>query len=420
MLIEFRVANHRSLRDEQALTMEATRMGDAADSRLRVVAGHPEPLLPVAVLYGANASGKSNVLSALSYMRDAVVNSHRLWSPDGHVPRTPFAWGSFSAQPSVFECMVVLGGVRHEYGFVVDDAGIVEEWLYAWPNGRRQIWLERERSTFKFGEHLKGENRLVEQVTRTNALFLAAAVQHRHEQLLPLYRWFASTSVVRARRHERWMTKRAELWLQQTIDGSGAGDRGDVDAATDNEAALAGMREFLRRADVGIVDVQIRNLPDALGGERQVMLRHSHTGGEAWLPLEEESTGTRAIFQIAPAVLYSLKNGTALVIDELESSLHPLLAMHIVQMFNDPQTNPLHAQLICATHDTNLLGTTAHEPVLRRDQVWFTEKDGEGATRLYPLTNYKPRKAENLERGYLQGRYGAVPFLGDPHWVQGG
>jgi len=101
------------------------------------------------------------------------------------------------------------------------------------------------------------------------------------------------------------------------------------------------------------------------------------------------------------------------VIDELERSLHPLLASRLVQLFNDPTTNPKHAQLLFSTHDTNLLGTTLGEPVLRRDQVWLTEKDPQGATVLYPLTDYKPRKAENLERGYLQGRYGAIPFLGD-------
>ena len=101
-----------------------------------------------------------------------------------------------------------------------------------------------------------------------------------------------------------------------------------------------------------------------------------------------------------------------MVVDELEASLHPKLALEIVKQFNNPQTNPKNAQLIFTTHDTNLLGNDAGEPVLRRDQVWLTEKDKEGATVLYPLTDYKPRKAENVERGYLQGRYGAIPYLG--------
>jgi AAA15 family ATPase/GTPase len=113
--------------------------------------------------------------------------------------------------------------------------------------------------------------------------------------------------------------------------------------------------------------------------------------------------------------LQALQDGGIVLVDELEASLHPALAREIIRQFNEPATNPRNAQLIATTHDTNLLGTIMDEPALRRDQVWFTEKDNEGATVLYPLTDYKPRKAENIERGYLQGRYGAIPFLGDLH-----
>ena len=112
-------------------------------------------------------------------------------------------------------------------------------------------------------------------------------------------------------------------------------------------------------------------------------------------------------------IFESLESGGLLLVDELESSLHPLLGLAIIRLFNSPKTNPRNAQILFTTHDTNLLGNILGEPLLRRDQIWFTEKDKEGATRLYPLTDYKPRKAENLERGYLQGRYGAVPYLGD-------
>ena len=130
------------------------------------------------------------------------------------------------------------------------------------------------------------------------------------------------------------------------------------------------------------------------------------------MPLEEESHGTQTLFRLALPILQAIEEGGILLVDELEASLHPTLAQHIVRQFNDPTTNPRNAQLLFATQDTNRLGTTLGEPTLRRDQVWLTEKDGEGATILYPLSDYKPRKAENLERGYLQGRYGATPYLG--------
>ena len=131
------------------------------------------------------------------------------------------------------------------------------------------------------------------------------------------------------------------------------------------------------------------------------------------MPVEEESNGTLTLFKLAPSVLDALWTGGVLVVDELEASLHPLLGLHIVRQFNDPKLNPKNAQLLFTTHDTNLLGTTLGDPPLRRDQIWLTEKDHDGASRIYPLTDYKPRKAENLERGYLQGRYGAIPFLGE-------
>ena len=143
MLIEFRVANHRSLRDELVLTMEAGRVGDESDPRPRHVSGYSDPLLTVAGLYGANASGKSNVLAALAFMCEAVRLSHRSWAPDQGVPRDPFAWGKKKTEPSLFEVTLLLNGVRFQYGFQASDECIMEEWLYAWPNGKRQVWFER-------------------------------------------------------------------------------------------------------------------------------------------------------------------------------------------------------------------------------------------------------------------------------------
>jgi len=179
---------------------------------------------------------------------------------------------------------------------------------------------------------------------------------------------------------------------------------------------LKRFRSLLRSADVGILDFRFKeSQPGDMAGQtvQRVELRHQSVSDDAWLPLEEESNGTRKLFMLGLPVSEAIQTGGAVVIDELESSLHPVIAQQIVRMFNEPATNPRNAQLIFTTHDTNLLATTLGEPALRRDQVWLTEKDTEGATVLYPLTNYKARKAENLERGYLQGRYGAIPFLGE-------
>jgi AAA15 family ATPase/GTPase len=168
---------------------------------------------------------------------------------------------------------------------------------------------------------------------------------------------------------------------------------------------------LLQVADIGIVDLRAEKNETDNTVRHSIYLKHKSEFENAWLPLREESHGTRTFFNIALPMLQAFQEGGVLLVDELERSLHPSLARQIIRQFNDPSANPKNAQIIFTTHDTNLLGTTLGEAALRRDQVWLTEKDGEGATVLYPLTDYKPRKAENLERGYLQGRYGAIPFL---------
>jgi hypothetical protein len=418
MLIEFRVENHRSLRNEQVLTMETGRAGTDSAARPRDVAGYS--LLPVAALYGANASGKTNVLAALAFMRDSVVASHRSWAPDEGVPRDPFAWGSIRTEPSCFETTLLVDDVRYQYGFVASDQAFLEEWLYAWPLGKRQVWFERDGAAFRFGDNLKGENKLIEEVTRPNALFLSAAAQHRHEQLTPIYSWFRAIEGIRlpGRVFARAWQVHTEIVVSRLLDQ-------DIDPIqrplfeedASVEPMLGSFRNLLKTADIGIVDLKLErgeaNESHRRSTRRRFLLRHSSEFPDAWLPLDEESHGTQTLFRMAVPMLQVLQTGGILLVDELEASLHPAVAQQIVQRFNDPLINSHNAQLIFTTHDTNLLGTTLGEPVLRRDQVWLTEKDGQGVTVLYPLTDFKPRRAENLERGYLQGRYGAIPFLAD-------
>lgn len=410
MLIEFRAQNHRSLREEQAISFAAVKPGD--DPRPRTVAGHDESLLPVLALYGANASGKSNMLAALAFFRDAITHSHTRWPEGEGVPVEPFAWGKARTEDSEFRAVFLIDGVKYEYGFCASAERFTEEWLFAWPNGRKQAWFEREGDAFEFNrEHLRGENRLVEKVTRPNSLFLAAAAQNKHEQLTPIHRWLRSIRALslgaRAHVSERW----AMGFLERNRPSALEDDEGDAE----RRARLRAFRQLVRMADFGIVDVKLRRehalTPRKRAGAR-VLLQHEEGNDESWLSLDEESHGTQTLFVIAPVVIQALREGGVVVIDELEASLHPLLALHIIQLFNSRGTNPKNAQLLFTTHDTNLLGTTLGEPPLRRDQVWLSEKSDEGTTRVYPLSDYSPRNGENLERGYLQGRYGAIPFIG--------
>ncbi len=424
MLIEFRVENYRSLRDEVVLTMAAGRGGDESDTRPRLVSGHAESLLTVAAIYGANASGKSNVLSALNFLREAVLLSHRVWAPDEGILRNPFAWGPKRAEPSLFEVTFLVDSVRYQYGFVASDECFLEEWLRAWPNGKKQTWFEREAGQpIKFGEHLKGENKLIEEVTRPNALYLSAAAQHGHAQLQPVSSWFRSlrplsqaTDLAYFAPNPEGVSSLARL-LENESGELENGQRQRPSPEEQGNSLRERFRDLIRKADIGIVDVKVvtRKLDDQPRPRkfRRFLLQHQSDIENAWLPLEEESRGTQTLFWMALPILQVMDEGGVLIVDELEASLHPALAQQIVRQFNDPVVNHKNAQILFTTHDTNLLGTTLGEPALRRDQVWLTEKNPEGATVLYPLTDYKPRKAENLERGYLQGRYGAVPFLGN-------
>ncbi len=419
MLIQFRVENHRSLRDEQTLSLVAAKLGSDNNHLLRPE-GLNEALLPAVALYGANASGKTNVLLALAFMRDAVISSHRLWEPESGVPQESFALSDQQHAPSFYEADILAGGVRYQYGFSLDAEQIEEEWLYAWPHTRRQMWFRRDRDRFDFGRGLHGENDTIRGLTRPNSLFLSAAAQNNHPSLLPIYSWFQRLQF----ELRQWKTRSFRgnpfsRYVYRMLDGAMARQLAlfaDYDETLqDDRQAIV---RLLQSADTGIVDLHVeREVGEERGGgssgRTNVLFRHKTDDPErAWLPLEVESAGTVALLELATRLIPVLRSGGVLCLDEIEASLHPMLAYALVHQFCDRAQNPMGAQLIFTTHDTNLLGTTLGFSPLRRDQVWLTEKDDEGATHLYPLTDFHPRKQENLERGYLQGRYGAVPFLG--------
>lgn len=411
MLIQFRVENHRSLRDEQTLSLVAARnIGSDGDDCLIRPKGLDEALLPAVALYGANASGKTNVLLALDLMRNVVRDSHRLWEPEAGVPQQPFALSDTQHAPSLYEVDVLVANVRYQYGFVLSAYRIEEEWLYAWPNGRKQAWFEREGGDFNFGRHLGGENETIRTLTRSNSLFLSASAQNNHSALLPIFGWFQRLRL-ELRRRETFLSRLDGLGARLAWQEVG----GDEGLRIGHETYV----QLLRSADLGIVDFRIASRLNGgsdgrPGRNPDVVFWHKADSiDRIWLPVEAQSAGTITLLDLATSYIPILSAGGVLCVDELEASLHPMLAAALVRLFCDPKQNPNGAQLIFTTHDTNLLGNVPGFTPLRRDQIWLTEKDDVGATHLYPLTDFHPRKHENLERGYLQGRYGAVPFLGD-------
>ena len=412
MLLRFAVANHLSIRDRQELSMVASALSDAEDGLIDSPVSPSGSLLPAVVVYGANASGKTNLVDALRTMRELILRSHLDETPESGVAgRKHFRLDIESeSAPSRFEMAFVLGGVRHHYGFEATDEAFVGEWLQDYPMGRRRVLFERDGSEFRFGRGLKGRNRVIADLTRGNSLFLSAAAQNGHEMLTAVRRYFARINGVGGLRRET------------------AGSVG-LSFASPGAATVAGtldprVMDFLAKAETGVVGHRLREMAHS-ESDRQLMsklaelgvktppermdvleLAHRHSNGEdVYFELERESAGTRRLLVVLTRTFDALDSGVPLVVDELDAGLHTAAAQAVLDLFCTRQTNPNGAQLIATSHDTNLLAA----PNLRRDQVWFAEKARDGATRTYPLTDIRTRKGDNLERGYLQRRYGAAP-----------
>jgi hypothetical protein len=404
VLLRFRVANYRSIRDEHELSFMASDVEDEIVRHTGVESGGKEiGVIPAVGIFGANASGKSNLLSALVAMRAAVRNSVADWARGDGVPqREPFALDPACRQENtLFEVDLLLGRtkVRYTYGFELSDERVDAEWLYAYPDGHRQVWFDREADRrdgpeFRFpNENVPGGKKLVE-LTRPNALFLTVAASFNNKKLIPLHRWFMDNFWVVTSGED--VAQRSDYTRERLIDPR----RGD--------SYRKRVEPLLRVADLGIVGLDV---DASLPAEQQVKLLHRTKRGKP-LPLDfltQESLGTHAWFAFLGPVLEVLERGSVLLADELDSSLHPVLAAEVVRLFQDPDANPEGAQLLFTTHDATLLGKGVVGRPLSRDQVWITTKRKTGETELYPLTDARPRTTDNLELGYLRGRYGGVP-----------
>ncbi|MEU9830411.1 ATP-binding protein [Streptosporangium sp. NPDC048047] len=404
MLIRFRLANHRSVRDEHELSLIATEFdeGSARKTGLKH-RGRDVSVQPVVGVFGANASGKSNLLSGFQLMRDAVRDSFADWAkiPEA-VPRQPFKLDPASRrETTLFEIDLVMGRdpVRYTYGFELSDERVEAEWLHAYPHGRRNVWFDREAGRpeaeggeFVFrGEGFRGERDALVRLTRPNALFLSVGATLNDPQLSAVHGWFLSHLWPVSPGRDIETRLRWTRWRLAHPSQEG-----------DHRQRIA---ELLQAADLGITRLDT----DPETGEVRLWHR-TPDGGETPLDFHaEESMGTHAWFAFLGPMLTALDQGSVLLVDELDSSLHPALVAEVVRVFQDPASNPHGAQLIFTTHDATLLGSEVLDRPLNRDQVWITAKRGSGETEIYPLTEVKPRKEENLERGYLRGRYGGVP-----------
>ena len=385
MLIQFTVENHRSIKNSAVISFAASK-----DKSFEEYLLHPDAkktLLPALAIYGANAAGKSNVLHAMMTMKEMVVGNAAKASKGQKLPWEPF--GGIK-QPTTFEIVFIYQGIRYTYGFSFDAKKIYKEYLFHWPKGREALIFSREDGVFEFRENIN-EQMTLSNRTPDNKLYLVSSNDWNLPQTENAYRWFLEKLT---------FLMEEEPATSETVAQIASGD--------DKKARI--LKELLL-ADLGITDVAIKNS----SGKAPVIttthriINEDGTTEYFQLLMEQESAGTQHFFTRIGGCLQALENGALLVVDEIEDSLHPLLTRRLIEMVQDKAINTKGAQLIFTTHDAMLLDLN----FFRRDQIWFAEKnDKTCATELYSLTSFSPRKGENVRKGYLQGRFGAIPFIG--------
>ena len=413
MMLRFSVSNHLSIRDSQELLFPASSLKDQTYGLIECRAVPSGFVVPTVVLYGANASGKSNMVDAFTTMRTMVLHSHIRGEPNGGVPRRPFRLDPASFQTrSHFEIDFVFDDVHHRYGFEAGDESFESEWLYAFPKSYRRTLFERKGSEYRFGRWLKGRNDTIAALTRSNSLYVSAAAQNGHEYLSMVYEYFRSMRIVRnisvpgsmvsARLAAEEPDPRVIDFLEKLNTG--------VVGYRKNETVLSDVERTLKREITAITRKFSEDEIIVEGNlDRDIAIELAHRdcdGKTVYFELDQESAGTRRLLVLLAQVFRTLDDGVPLFIDELDASLHTHACKSVLDLFGSPETNPKGAQVVATSHDTNLMSL----PNLRRDQLWFIEKDSSGATRLYPLTDYKVRKGDNVGRWYLEGRYGATPI----------
>lgn len=402
MILEFSVSNFLSFKDKVTFSMIANSNKGLDDNYIEI---NDKKILKTAAIYGANASGKSNLFKILTIVV-LMLRTSNSYDINAKLPFIPFKFDSqYLKKPSEFEIKFIIENIRYVYGFIADSERIYEEYLYYYPNGRETKIFDRV-NVDEYSYSQKDEKILKEIGIKNapNKFFLSTATNWNYEKTKPAYD-FLTNGIGTCSNLEELKSMAFNIYEENP---------GDLkDFAID----------FLKKTDFNIEDYSISkidipqellaNMPDFLVKNMplnpkayQVLFKHRSSNN--YLSLDEESLGTQIIFSFIPFIADTLKNKKVLIIDELDKSLHPFLVQYIVEMFNDPEINKNASQLIFNTHDTNLLDLN----ILRRDQIWFTEKNNEnGVSDLYPLSDFSVRKKENVEKGYMLGRYGAVPFI---------
>ena len=430
MLLQFIVSNFRSIKDTVTLSMN-TASNKESEHSFQVRDYH---LLNSAVIYGANASGKSNVLQAMGFMCHLVLNKPKITQSTDKLLHQPFRLNTETEQASsYFEIVFFLEDIKYRYGFEADSTTVYAEWLFSDESGKEARLFERDseqnlhyvnKQKFKEGIGLKVPG---------NHLFIWKCDQNNGEISKKILQWFVRFNFIDGLENESY----ANFALTQMA----------------NSGSKTELLKLIKTADLGIEEIAVgqkdvtnmatqhfMNDPSIPKEVKQKMLHEVNNGASAWIEslqsrhkkfnaenqeigsvlfelYEDESQGTQKFFALSAPILDTLGSGGVLLIDELDASLHPMLTECLIKLFNNKELNKHNAQLIFVTHDIHLLSVPE---LFERDQIWFTEKNKYGSTNLYSLLEFRKnnkgkdvRATDNLEKHYLQGRFGAVPYLGE-------
>jgi len=418
-LIEFRVSNFRSIKDELTLSMVASADSTHPDHLIRSESMGDDSLLTSSVIYGANAAGKTNLLLALNLMRNLVLNSHA-HQRGLELPFEPFGFDPGSGErPTRMEVVFLTGSVKYVYGFSFDRTKFIEEHLYQYPRKKRGVLFERTQdSPMKFPRAEKetcDQREMIEKTTGENVLFLSMAAKMNFSPVFPVFDWFQKSLMTVGPAdgfpfisHTMNLMKRDPETKASILKALNVADLGILDIIEEDE----------RPPDIGQVP-----LPPPRPGESHIVfqvsfgvprisfLHRPYAGGSGSglrLPLTSESEGTKKMLGVIGPWIEALRTGGTLVVDELDTKLHHLIVRYLIGLFHDPEQNQKGAQLIFTPHDVNLLDLD----LFRRDQVWLIERDPDtGASMASSLAEFRIRKDLDIERAYLAGRFGGIPNI---------
>lgn len=425
MLIQFIIRNFKTFKDETKLSFLASNYDkERLSENIFEIPQFNLKLLKSAVIYGANASGKSKLIEAIDFMRELVLNSSKESQINEPINVEPFKLNSVSENlPSFFEIIFIIKNEMYRYGFEATKQKIVSEWLYHRPKTKEVELFYREGQKFEIHElKFKVKDLIENERIRPNALLLSVAAFWNNKIAKKILEYFNDKlNVISGLKEQNYIgysihklkdlkTKSKIIDLMRNADFS-------IDDLTPKILDIQSLPSDIPKEIRELIESKMKNknaeiFDDVLTLHKKYNNNNQIIESTNFSMNEEESSGTRKYFALTGPILETLKNGEVLFIDELDAKLHPNLICKIVEIFNSSITNPLNGQLIFNTHDTNLLSSN----LFRRDQIWFTEKNRYGAASLYSLSDFKTdvvRKDDNFEKNYINGKYGAIPYLGD-------